>query len=164
MYVTTEAVNSDPKLGLDNPSTFFAFAWLLVLASALACTVGGAMAFASAITANLGTRLAAHAGRGRAQPLRVASAKAIVALEGRPWSRVFAFALALSEGVDVTAVIGRHVQGPSRGWIDMLHRSRRLRHPGAQERLPMGLRQTRRHAMDPRSWARRPWKAGALAR
>ena len=93
----------------------FAFAWLLVLASALACTEGGAMAFASAITANLGTRLAAHAGRGRAQPLRVASSKAIIALEGRPWSRIFALALAFLEGVYLASVLGGRPRGPSRG-------------------------------------------------
>ena len=58
----------------------FTFAWLLVLASALALAEGGAVAFASAISADLGTRFAAHTGRGRTQPLRVAGAKAIVAL------------------------------------------------------------------------------------
>ena len=37
-----------------------AFAWLLVLAADLAGAKGGAMAFASAVSADLGTRLAAH--------------------------------------------------------------------------------------------------------
>ena len=34
MYVTPEAVNFDPKLGLDNPSAFFAFAFAWLYGSA----------------------------------------------------------------------------------------------------------------------------------
>ena len=56
------------------------FAWLLVLASALARAEWGTVAFAPAIRADFGTRLAAHTGRGWTQPLWVAGAKAIVAL------------------------------------------------------------------------------------
>ena len=63
-----------------------ALARLLMLSSAFASAVGHVMPFALAIRANLSTRLATHAGRGRAQSLRMATAKAIVALEWRPWS------------------------------------------------------------------------------
>ena len=61
----------------------FAFARLLVLASALASAMGCAVPFAFAIRANLSTRLATHAGWGRAQSLWMATAQAIVAFKGR---------------------------------------------------------------------------------
>ena len=90
------------------------FAWLLVLASALARAEGGTVAFAPAIRADFGTRFAAHTGRGWTQPLRVAGAKAIVALQWRSCAGVLAFALALPEGVELTAVLGGRVRGPRR--------------------------------------------------